>query len=32
MVLSTVEVKVIEGPIKDLLKSHTKPEHHREFE
>ncbi|HET6590215.1 MAG TPA: FAD-dependent oxidoreductase [Candidatus Nitrosocosmicus sp.] len=32
MVLSTVEVKVIEGPLKDLLKSHTKPQHHREFE
>lgn len=32
MVLFTGEVKVIEGPLKDLLKSHTKPQHHREFE
>ena len=32
MLLYTGEVKVIEGPLKDLLKSHTKPEHHREFE
>jgi succinate dehydrogenase/fumarate reductase flavoprotein subunit len=32
MILFTGEVKVIEGPLKDLLKSHTKPEHHREFE
>ncbi|ALI35524.1 Succinate dehydrogenase flavoprotein subunit [Candidatus Nitrosocosmicus oleophilus] len=32
MILSTGEVKVIEGPLKDLLKSHSKPEHHREFE
>lgn len=32
MVLSTVEVKIIDGPLKDLLKSHTKPQHHREFE
>lgn len=32
MVLFTGEVKVIGEPLKDLLKSHTKPEHHREFE
>ena len=32
MVLFTDSVKVIEGPLKNLLKSHSKPEHHREFE
>ena len=32
MVLFTGSVKEIEGPLKDLLKSHSKPEHHREFE
>ncbi|MDN5845907.1 MAG: FAD-binding protein [Candidatus Nitrosocosmicus sp.] len=32
MVLFTGSVKVIEGPLKDLLKSHLKPKHQREFE
>ena len=32
MVLFTGSVKVIKRPLKDLLKSHSKPEHHREFE
>jgi succinate dehydrogenase / fumarate reductase, flavoprotein subunit len=32
MVLFTEPVKEIKGPLKDLLKSHYKLEHHREFE
>jgi succinate dehydrogenase/fumarate reductase flavoprotein subunit len=32
MVLFTDNIKIIKGPLKDLLKSHSKPEHHREFE
>ena len=32
MLLYTGEVKVIEGPLKELLKSYSTPEHHREFE
>ncbi|WP_458747357.1 FAD-binding protein [Candidatus Nitrosocosmicus sp. T] len=32
MVLFKGSVKVIEGPLKDLLTAHSKSEHHREFE
>src|ERR671910_516708 len=32
MVLFKRNIKEIEGPLVDLLKSHNKPEHHREFE
>ena len=32
MVLFKGNVKVIEGPLKDLLTAHSKSEHHREFE
>jgi succinate dehydrogenase / fumarate reductase flavoprotein subunit len=32
MVLFKQNVKVIKGPLADLLEEHVKPEHHREFE
>jgi hypothetical protein len=32
MVLFKQNIKEIKGPLLDLLKKHTKAEHHREFE